>query len=333
MGLDPCGWVGSLMASTYSTRFRLNFQAPGDNINAWGTILNTGVFQLLEDAMAKRVAFTLSGTKTLTSANGAADEARCAFLDVTGGTGGTITAPSLEKLYCVRNGASGSVILTTGAGLTATFVAGEIGWAVGDGSNFRRVMLTDFAGGRITSVGDPTGAQDAATKAYVDATAFTMAGGGLPGQTGNAGKPLLTNGVTAYWGVLAVGAITGAAPSAAPSFTGGVTIAGGADFTGSTKSNVQALAAADFDLTAADFFTKSISTNTTFTFSGATASKAQAFVVELTISSSAVPTWPASVKWAGGVAPTLPNGRHILGFVTVNGGTLWTGIKSAISAA
>jgi len=117
------------MPSTWSSRFRLNFQAPGENLNTWGGLLNTQVFQLLEDAIAKRVAFSLSGSKTLTTANGATDEARCAFLDVTSGTGGTITIPPLEKMYLVRNAASGAVVITTGAGASATAVAGEsAGW-------------------------------------------------------------------------------------------------------------------------------------------------------------------------------------------------------------
>lgn len=85
------------MPSTFSPRFRLNFQAPGDNLNTWGLILNGGVSQLLEDALARRVAFALSGAKTLTTANGADDEARCAFLDVTGGAGGTTTSPGLIR--------------------------------------------------------------------------------------------------------------------------------------------------------------------------------------------------------------------------------------------
>jgi hypothetical protein len=61
------------MASTFSLRYRLNYQAPGDNLNLWGGVLNVGVFQMLEDATARRVAFALSGAKTLTTANGMED--------------------------------------------------------------------------------------------------------------------------------------------------------------------------------------------------------------------------------------------------------------------
>lgn len=118
----------------------------------------------------------------------------------------------------------------------------------------------------------------------------------------------------------------GAAAAASPTITGGMT------FSGSTKQNVQALGALDVDLSASDFFTKSISTNSTITFSNATAAKAQGFIIELTITSAAVPTWPASVDWEGSVTPTLGNGRHVLGFVTFDGGTTWTGMIGALAA-
>jgi hypothetical protein len=113
----------------------------------------------------------------------------------------------------------------------------------------------------------------------------------------------------------------GAAASSAPTITGGMT------FSGSVKSNVQAVSALEIDLSLAEYFTKSISANSTFTFANATASKGQAFILFLTISSAAVPTWPAAVKWAGGVNPSsgLGNGSHELGFTTPDGGTTWVG--------
>ncbi len=188
------------MPSSYSTSFRLNLQAPGENLNTWGTILNNGVFQLLEDAVAGMASFTLSGPKVLTSTNGATDEARCAVLNVTGGTGGTITAPSVKKVYLVRNASSGPVIITTGSGVTATFAAGEVGFCAGDGTNFyRTTVTTNFGGVTLTNLGAPTANTDAATKGYVDGVAFAMAAGSLPGQTGNAGKSLVTDGSNASW--------------------------------------------------------------------------------------------------------------------------------------
>lgn len=119
----------------------------------------------------------------------------------------------------------------------------------------------------------------------------------------------------------------GAAASASPTITGGMT------YSGATKQNVQAVASTSIDVSLGEFFTKSISSNTTFTFDNPTALKAQAFILNLTISSSAVPTWPASVEWAGGAAPTLGNGRSVLGFMTDDGGTTWTGFVGALVAS
>ena len=189
------------MPSSYTSSFRLNIQAPGDNLNTWGTILNNGVFQLLEDALAGAVTQALSGSLTLSSVNGATDQARCLALNITSGTGGTITAPGVKKLYFVRNAASGAVVVTTGAGATASFAAGEVGFCYSpDGINFYKTSVTTAFGGAIlTGVGTPSAATDAATKGYVDGVAFTMAAGALPGQGDNAGKFLSTDGTTASW--------------------------------------------------------------------------------------------------------------------------------------
>lgn len=315
------------MPSTYSSRLRLNFQAPGDNLNTWGLVLNTDD-QLLEDAIAKRVAFALSGPKTLTTANGADDEARGAFLDVTSGSGGAITIPAVEKLYAVRNGASGDVSITTGGATNATVKPGEVGWVVSDGANVRRVQFTDYLGGRITGVGTPVNSTDAVTKGYADALAFNAVA--LPGQgPGTIGQFIRSDGTNAGWATVAVTDVTGAAPLSAPSFTGGVTVAGGLTVaggvtqTGGSVSNVTAIAALDIDFSANDAQTKSISSNSTFTFSGFVSGKAQGVIVKLIITSSAVPTWPASVVHPGGVNPSasLGNGTHYLGLVSLNGGT------------
>lgn len=69
--------------------------------------------------------------------------------------------------------------------------------------------------------------------------------------------------------------------------------------------------------------------NTTFTFTGATASTACSFglyIIQDGTGSRTV-TWPASVRWSGG-APTLSTGANavdILVFETIDGGTTWYG--------
>jgi hypothetical protein len=110
----------------------------------------------------------------------------------------------------------------------------------------------------------------------------------------------------------------GAAASDAPTITSGMT------FSGAAKQNVQAVASTSIDVSISEFQTKAISSNTTFTFTGATSTKGQGFLLKLTISSAAIPTWPASVKWEGGIAPILANGIHWLSFLSDNG-TDWYG--------
>lgn len=118
------------MVSTATTRNRLEKQGSGENNNTWGTRFNTNFADLNDFALDGMTSFTLSGLKTLSSNDYAADEARARFLNVTSGTGGTVTIPNLEKVYLVRNATSGSVIFTTGSGTTATVLTGQVQWVV-----------------------------------------------------------------------------------------------------------------------------------------------------------------------------------------------------------
>ncbi len=86
--------------------------------------------------------------------------------------------------------------------------------------------------------------------------------------------------------------------------------------------------AAAIDTQAADHYTGSISAATTFSFTNPPAAgDSAAFVLELTNAGAAAITWPASVKWEGGTAPSgLPAaGVTLLVFVTRDAGTTWHG--------
>lgn len=323
------------MPSSWSTRARFELQYTGENINLWGDKLNA-VISLIDETINGVQLLVITGDRTLTTLNGVADEARRATLKLTGSPtmGFTITIPALEKAYNIWNTTAQIAVITTGSGATVSIRAGESVALICDAANVNRVQGTYFSNQRLTGVADPTSAQDAATKLYVDNTAWATGMGTLPGQTGNDGKYLQTNaGVPSWVAVTAAG--IGAIGSAAPTITGGMTLSGGFAFTGATKQAVLPVAALNIDLsyTGAEYFTKSISANSTFTFSGYTATLGQAFALELTITSAAVPTWPASVQWGGGVAPTLGNGKHDLGFITFNGGTSWTGSVIAKAVA
>jgi hypothetical protein len=187
------------MPSSYSTSLRFELQFTGENLNLWGDKLNAALSRA-DTSIAGWLTKTLVGNYTLTTANGAADEARTAMLKFTGSGAFTVTIPAVSKRYDVWNACTGVVNLTNGSA-TVTLQPGEVASVITDGgANMARVQGSDFGGSRITGVGNPTSSGDAATKAYVDATAFTAAGGNLPGQAGNAGKILVTDGSTASWG-------------------------------------------------------------------------------------------------------------------------------------
>lgn len=187
------------MASSPSTRLRLELQAAGENLNTWGAPKLNAALSRLEEALCGFVSTALSGALSLTSANYSGDQAHYAVLNLTSGTGGTITVPGVEKIYIVRNNTSGNVIVTTGSGTTATIIAGDLAWIAIDATNCYKLQASDFAGSRLTNIGTPTAATDAVTKAYADALAMATFSGAIPGQGGNAGKFLQTNGTVPSW--------------------------------------------------------------------------------------------------------------------------------------
>ena len=100
----------------------------------------------------------------------------------------------------------------------------------------------------------------------------------------------------------------------------------GTKITGSQTSNITAMGANDVDCSAGNYFTKTITGATTFTFSNVPTSVAYTFTMEVTLNGSNAITWPASVKWNADTAPTITDGKtQLFMFITNNGGTRWRG--------
>lgn len=195
------------MPSSYTTSLRFELQFTGENVNLWGDKLNA-VITKVDAATSGFVAKALTGAYALTTANGGADEASKAMLKFTGAGAFTVTLPAVSKRYDVWNACSGDLVVTNGSA-SVTVKAGEVVSLVTDGgASIARVQPTDFGSARITSVGAPTSNSDAATKLYVDNAAFTANAGILPGQVGNAGRYLTTDGTTASWAAPVVSQIS-----------------------------------------------------------------------------------------------------------------------------
>ena len=123
---------------------------------------------------------------------------------------------------------------------------------------------------------------------------------------------------------------TNAVTDTAQTFTALQTMNAGIAIDGPYKQAAEAVGALAIDLATGNYFTKTISGNSTFTFTNPPASgTVGSFTLELTHSSGTV-TWPSSVKFPADTAPTLTAGKtHLFVFVTDDGGTRYRGAALA----
>lgn len=113
--------------TTYTSGLRLALQETGENDGTWGTVLNNAVFELAENSIAGRISIVANASpRTLTTANGAADEARYMILAVTGvpGVDLDLNIPGVPKIYLVDNQLTGGFAVNIGvSGNTRAAVA------------------------------------------------------------------------------------------------------------------------------------------------------------------------------------------------------------------
>ena len=108
------------MATTnFTTSLKLALPTTGDLVGTWGDAINNSITTLLDTAVAGNITKDMAalGTDwTLTSNNGATDEARYAILIPYGTTGATrsIFAPKVSKSYIIVNKTNASVIIRGG---------------------------------------------------------------------------------------------------------------------------------------------------------------------------------------------------------------------------
>ena len=106
------------------------------------------------------------------------------------------------------------------------------------------------------------------------------------------------------------------------------TVSTSLDVDGAYTSSVSSVAALDIDLSASNYFTKTIAGDSTFTFSNPpTSGTVGSFTLEVNYSSGNI-TWPGSVYWNGNgqTAPDVTAGKvQLYMFVTRDGGTTYRG--------
>lgn len=123
------------MSSTPTTRNRFERQGTGDNSGTWGQVLNTAVFELIDEALDGHESIAVNGNVTLTSVNYSTDQARKRILTFTGTGGFAVTVPGVSKFYVIRNAAAAAITVKTAGGTGASVAAGALTGLMCDGTD------------------------------------------------------------------------------------------------------------------------------------------------------------------------------------------------------
>ena len=140
-----------MAVTNFTPLLGLALPTTGDLSGTWGTTVNDAITDLLDDAVAGAVTLSADANVTLTTTNGADNQARNAIILCTGARTAvrTITAPAQSKLYVVINATTGGYGVTlVGAGPTTgiTIAAGVRTLVAWNGSDFVAVASGDVVG-------------------------------------------------------------------------------------------------------------------------------------------------------------------------------------------
>jgi hypothetical protein len=177
-----------MAVTNFTPLLGLALPTTGDLSGTWGTTVNTAITDLLDDAVAGTVTLSADADVTLTTTNGADNQARNAIILWTASNGATtrnITAPAQSKAYVVINAGTGSIVVR-GSGPTTgvTIPSGTRALVAWNGSDFVKivsnpvVLTTDVSG--ILPVAN--GGTATATPALVAGANVTITGT-WPNQT------------------------------------------------------------------------------------------------------------------------------------------------------
>ena len=163
------------MPSTYSPDLRIELIANGEKTGTWGTITNTNLGTIIEDAISGLANVTVIGTpvggvvsQALVALNGLPDQARCAAITLTSAITSPNTirvfVPPVSKLYVFTNNCSVTVTVVTSdtidsvtpavGGTTVPIPAGKSMLLRCDGLNV--VEQFNYAGGNFETAGNIT---------------------------------------------------------------------------------------------------------------------------------------------------------------------------------
>lgn len=142
----------------YTTNLGLALPTTGDLAGLWGYTVNDSITSLLDTAVAGTVTLSADADTTLTTTDGAANQARAAVINwtATGTVTRYINAPKHSKVYVVFNNTGGTQSIVVRGGPTSpttgvTILAGDQAIVAWNGSDFEKVGGGQ-AGGATTQV-------------------------------------------------------------------------------------------------------------------------------------------------------------------------------------
>ena len=173
-----------MAVTNFSPLLGLALPTTGDLSGTWGTVVNDAITGLLDSAIAGTTTLSADADVTLSTTNGAANQARNAIIlwTATGTVTRNITAPAQSKAYFVINATGGTQsIVIRGSGPTTgvTIPAGARALVAWNGSDFVKVVSNPVV---LTS--DVSGVLPAAN------------GGTSLSSPGTVGNVLTSNGTT-----------------------------------------------------------------------------------------------------------------------------------------
>jgi hypothetical protein len=344
------------MASTYSTNLKIELIGTGEQAGTWGTTTNSNLGTALEQAIVGKADVTMSSTTiTLTLSNSnAAQDARAIYLNLTGSPGGAavLEVPAIEKPYIVKNGSDQQVTIKVSGQTGVPIPTLKTALVYNNGTDV--VTAVDHIPSLTLGAALPiaSGGTGSTSTTFVDLT--TNVTGTLPVANGGTGITSFGTGVATFLGTPSSANLAAAVTDETgtglavfgtnPTLTG-VTLAGEAacadnlvtratlkDYAIEGSAVGSTGATRTFDLSVANFFSATLDQACTFTFSNPPASgDFGTFVLELTNGGAFAITYPASVDFVGGVAPTLTaSGVDQLVFTTRDGGTIYFGFVAGL---
>lgn len=207
------------MTTQYTSLLGLALPVTGELSGSWGDVVNDSITGLLDSAVSGATTLSADADVTLTTTDGAANQARQAILlwTATGTVTRNITAPARSKAYLVVNKTGGTQsIVIRGAGPTTgvTVLAGTKTLVVWDGADFVKVAssvvsLTTDVSGVLPEANGGTG-----ESTYTDGQLLIgNSSGGLTKATITAGANIAVTNGNGSISIAATGDVVGPASS------------------------------------------------------------------------------------------------------------------------